>query len=370
MIGASDDRRDGPWFTELPVRAVAGVLVVACLVVALASTPALAQQPGSLEEQKLQQEIRQLELENDHNSGVRGFVGSYGAVLTGLAALGTVIVALANLARQRSLDRKQRAQEVAQQLDERFAATVSNLGDDSVPLQAGAAVSLLSFLRPEQRDYHRQVRLVALANLKVREPGPVSTLLVRVLGDALRTAEPLKADELDFADTDLPGIDLTGLDLRQSVLRKANLRDARLEGANLKGVKAYRVCLDGAYLGGSAADLGDADLDRASAINAVFNGATMNAVKLREADLTKARFDGARLQSAHFERARLEGARFRAADINDAYFTDSVLDEAALRELDRATNKWRAHFSPDVLERLRELDPQGAGEGAGEGEGP
>jgi hypothetical protein len=340
------------------LRAAARILALAGLVLALTSSTALAQpEPSPLEQEKLRQEIRQLELENEAKSGLRGFVGSYGAVLTGLAALGTVIVALANLARQRALDRRQREQEVAQQLDERFATTVANLGDDSVALQAGAAVSLLSFLRPEQREFHRQVRLVALANLKVREPGPVATLLVRVLGDALRTDEPVQRDELDFADAELAGIDLTGLDLRQAVLRKANLRDARLGDADLRGVKAYRVRLDGAYVGGQGANLAEADLDGAIAVNAVFSGAAMNAVKLRGATLTGARFEGARLQSAHFERAQLEKARFKAADVNDAFFGDAVLDEAALRELGRALNTEKAHFSPEALARLRELSP-------------
>lgn len=343
------------------MRAAGSMALVASLVLALTACPALAQAPADpLEQEKLRQEIRKLELENDSKDGIRGFVAAYGVLLTGAAAIGTVIVALANLARQRSLDRKQREVEVARRLDERFSATVTNLGDESVALQAGAAVSLLSFLRPEQRDYHRQVRLIALANLKVREPGPVSTLLIRVLGDALRTEEPIKPDEIDFTETELAGIDLTGLDLRHAVLRKANLREARLGDANLRSVKAYRVCLDGAFLGGQKVSLREADLVNASAVKAVFRGADLNAAKFREAILTGARFESARLQSAHFERAQLEGANFRAADINDAYFTDAVLDDEAMDSLSDATNKWKAKFSPETLQRLRELDPEGA----------
>jgi hypothetical protein len=313
---------------------------------------------GPLQEAKLRQEIRQLQLENRDHTGVRGFLGSYGGLLTGIAALGTVLIALGNLVHQRDLDRQQRRSESVRRLDERFAAALTDLGATSDAMQAGAAVSLLSFLRPEQRDYHRQVRLVALANLKVRKPGPVTELLIRVLQDAFRTDTPVQADEVDFAGAELGGINLAGLDLRAAVLREAKLDDADLTETNLMGVDAYNVSLDGANL--LRADLREADFDRANARKAVFQGANLNAVKLRDADLTQARFESSALQSAHFERAHLEGARFHSADVNDAFIRNVTFDHATLQGLSRTKNKWKAHFSPDLDEQLRALDPESA----------
>ena len=311
-----------------------------------------------LEQEKLRQEIRQLQLENRDHTGIRGFLSSYGGLLAGVAALGTVLVAITNLARQRNLDRQQRHDEGIRRLDERFSAVLTDLGAASEAVQAGAAVSLLTFLRAENSDYHRQVRLVALANLKVRQPGPVTALIVRALSDALRTGVPIQSDELDLAGAELTGINLAGLDLRSATLRKAQLKDADLTNANLQGVDAYKVGLQGACLSG--ADLREAHLEGADASKAFFrNGANLNAVKFHDAALTGARFESASLQSAHFDRAHLEGARFQSADINDAYIRPATFDDATLRSLSRAKNKSQAHFSPEILEELRKLEPVG-----------
>jgi len=317
-----------------------------------------------LQQEKLRQEIRQLKLENRDHTGVRGFLSSYGGLLAGVAALGTVLVTITNLARQRNLDRQQRHDEGIRGLDERFSAALTDLGATSEAVQAGAAVSLLTFLREEHGDYQRQVRLVALANLKVRQPGPVTALIVRALSDALRTDTPIQSDELDFAGAQLTGINLAGLDLRSATLRRTQLKDADLTKANLQGVDAYKVGLQGACLSG--VDLREADLAGADASKAVFHDrANLNAVKFHDADLTGARFEAASLQSAHFDRAHLEGARFQSADINDAYIRPATFDDATLHGLSRAKNKGQAHFSPEIEEGLRKLEPAGEVQGKG-----
>ncbi len=320
--------------------------------VAAAAPPAT----DRLEQAKLRQEIRQLQLENRDRTGIRGFLGSYGGLLAGVAALATVLVTVTNLVRQRNLDRQQRHDESLRRLDERFSAVLTDLGATSEAVQAGAAVSLLTFLRPEHRDYHRQVRLVALANLKVRQPGPVTALIVRALSDALRTAAPIQSDEIDFAGAELTGINLAGLDLRSATLRGAQLKDADLTGAKLEGVDAYKVGFHGACLSG--ADLREAHLEGAHAPKAVFHDqANLNAVKFHDAVLTGARFESASLQSAHFDRAHLEGARFHSADVNDAYISPATFDGVTVQGLSRAKNKQQAHFSPAILEELHKLEP-------------
>ena len=320
-------------------------------------TPAASTPRDQLEQAKLRQEIRQLQLANRDHTGLRGFLATYGGLVAGIAALGTVFVALTNLAHQRKLDRTQRLTESIRRMDEQFSATLANLGSESTAIQAAAAVSLLSFLRPEYRDYHRQVRLVALANLKVRDRGPVTALLVRAFSDALRTAAPIQADEVDFAGAELGGVDLSGLDLRAADLRGAKLTDADLTNVNLEDVDAYKASLSGACFSG--ANLREARLTAVDAQKAVFHGqANLNAIKFHDAILIDARFESSSLQSAHFDRAHLEGARFQSADINDAFIRPATFDEATLKSLSRAKNKQNAHFSHEILDRLRALDPE------------
>jgi uncharacterized protein YjbI with pentapeptide repeats len=337
----------------------AGAALAVAVLLAL-PTAASAADPATtrLQQEKLRQEIRQLQLENRDHRGIRGFLSSYGGLLAGVAALGTVLVTITNLARQRNLDRQQRHDESIRRLDERFSAVLTDLGAKSEAVQAAAAVSLLTFLRAEHGNYHRQVRLVALANLKVRQPGPVTALIVRALSDALRTDTPIQSDEIDFAGAQLTGIDLAGLDLRSATLRRTQLKDANLTNANLQGVDAYEVGLQGACLSG--VDLREAHLEGADASKAVFHdGANLNAVKFHDAVLNGARFESASLQSAHLDRAHLEGARFQSADINDAYVRPASFDDATLHGLSRAKNRSQAHFSPEILEELRKLDRAG-----------
>jgi uncharacterized protein YjbI with pentapeptide repeats len=333
---------------------IGATLVLFLPTIAWAAPPTTVQ----LQREKLRQEIRQLQLDNRNHTGIRGFLGTYGGLVAGVAALGTVLVALTNLVHQRNLDRLQRRTEGIRRLDERFSAILADLGAVSEAQQAAAAVSLLTFLRAEHRDYHRQVRLVALANLKVREPGPVTMLLIRALSDALRTPEPIQSDEVDFAGAELTGINLAGLDLRNSVLREAKLNGADLTKVNLQGVDAYKVQLRGACLSG--ADLREAHFESANARKAVFHDqANLNAVKFHDAVLTEARFESSNLQSAHFDRAHLEGARFQSADINDAFIRPASFDDATLQSLNRAKNKWKANFSSEIRKELTKLDPEG-----------
>jgi uncharacterized protein YjbI with pentapeptide repeats len=336
---------------------MAGLLLVPML--ASAAPPSKPE----LEREKLRQEIQQLKLSNRDHQGLRGLLGTYGGLIAGLAALGTVLVALTNLVHQRNLDRQQREAENTRRLDEQFTRILADLGDESEAVQAAAAVSLLTFLRPEHMEYQRQVRLVALANLKVRTPGPVTALLVRTFADALRTQEPIQSDEINFAAAELRGINLAGLDLREAVLREANLRDADLTGANLRSVDAHKAQLQGACLSGT--DLRESHLERAEATKAVFHDeANLASAKFDDADLRGARFEGASLQSAHFDRADLEGARFQSADINDAFFRTSKFDAATIRGLDRAKNKGKAHFSEEIAAALQGAKPASAQENA------
>lgn len=341
------------------MRFVASLALVLALVAA--AGPAGAQTMSSetelLEQQKLRAEIRQLELQNESDSGWKEGLSTWVAPATAAAALIGALVAGFGFIHQRGLDRDQRERESVRRLDERFSAILADLGATNQAVQAGAGVSLLTFLRPEQDAYHRQVRLVTLANLKVRQgDDPVVGLLVTVLEQALRTPAPLEPAEVDFDRAYLKDADLSGLDLRSATLVEANLKGADLRNVKLRGVRGYKAILEGAYLAGTDADLAGADFDEVQAPRAVFHEADLTSAKFRKASLAGARFESARLQSAHFDDADLRGARFQNADVNDTFFPGATLDEPTLRTLLNARHVWDAHYSPEVEAELRALD--------------
>jgi uncharacterized protein YjbI with pentapeptide repeats len=340
------------------------LLVVTCVV--WLSAPAGTLASTSLDDRKLEQEIRKLELENRDGSGLRGVISAYGPLLTGLAALSAV---LATFVTQRQADRRQRASErlqreneVERRFAERFASVMGDLGADAEASQAGAAVSLLTFLRPEHHRYHQQVRLIALSNLKLAHSDAVHRLLRHTLEAAFRSPQPVEAPELDFSGAMLEGIDLAGINLDGVQLDDAVLRNATFAGGSLRGARGNEgTVLEGAQFArrrsgkesdAASASLFNARLPMARCRGASFQGANLINCHLRGADLRGATFRGAKMQAAHFESADLRGARFEGADVGDAYFLQAQFDEAALRSLGKAIRVDRAHLSPEARSLL------------------
>jgi uncharacterized protein YjbI with pentapeptide repeats len=327
----------------------------------------------NLHRQKLQEEVRQLKLSNDHSSGVEGFFATFAAPLTALAAVGGILLSLRAQRQEQGRQRQQReddsvrhVEEQARQrderqaesqrrLDERFAEILVELGSDSEATQAGAAASLLGFLSDENRQFRHQVRLASLANLKIEHTEQIRGLLLKVFEEGMRTEESYDAVELDLSRAQLQGaqleaLDLTGADLKATDLTKANLVDAKLANAHGSGVQ-----LKDAKLLGPECSLKNARLPEAQAVRARFSGANLNNAHLERSDLRGAEFKGTRLQAAHLDDAKLQGAKFDGADVNDTYLRGAEFDEAALRSLRRAQNWERAHLSKDEEERLRAL---------------
>jgi uncharacterized protein YjbI with pentapeptide repeats len=352
------------------------LILASALTIVLSLPPAAF--PGSvnpptlndLQQKKLQEEVRQLRLDNQNHTGMRGFVGAYGSIAgfaTALAALIGVLVTYrkgkSDESMQQSLDRQQQKKEREQReidsqrrLDERFSSILTDLGSTSKATQAAAAVSLLSFLRPDRDDFHHQVRLVTLANLKVDHDEAIAGLLIRVFEAAARTPGPLEQFERNFAHAYMRRIDLSGIDLQEADIAYAQMRGANLSGANLRRARGYKVELRDARLTGEKTDLrevrfgGEADCARAN-----FCEANLRAAHLKGAILTGAQFQRARLQSAHLEGADIAGAQFEQCDLNDTYFNDVKFDEGALKTITRARNWEKAHFTDDVKKRLLSL---------------
>jgi uncharacterized protein YjbI with pentapeptide repeats len=245
--------------------------------------------------------------------------------------------------------------------EESFAAVALNLGSQSPAIQASAAVSILSFLRPEQRAFHDQVFLLVLANLKVKHEREVNKLLVRVFERAMRLQLEAKTLDrsllLDLANARLDTIDLSGVDLSGADIGFASLKYANLREANLQRTRGYEVDLGKAFLSGVNTTLEEARLRKAGCVEAQFHDANLVSARLEEADLTKAEFQRARLQSAHLDEAVLKETRFEGADLNDAFLRGlRAVDDATLMSIARGAKNWRnAHFDAEVRERLEDL---------------
>jgi uncharacterized protein YjbI with pentapeptide repeats len=378
----------------LRLLAVAAVMLLALGLPTAASatqTSTPTTRDASLEQQKLRQEIRKLELENQRAS-------SRWAAILALAPFITAVVAIAGIGltvwkqlgdnaknrqeqfRQLELDRKQREGDSLRRFDQSYTKAVENLGADSKALQISAAAALLTFLKPRYQEFHSDVFLLLVANLKteINHDRAVRSFLVQGLERAIKLeleqTDPDARRELDLSRTDLTGIDLAGLDLsRFGVLdvAYADLTHANLAGANLRRVKGYKVILQSARL--SRAVLEEARLNSAKASDVRLHDANLVSARLEGAELLKAQFQRARLQSAHLNDADLRGARFEGANLNDTWLTGATLDQAALKSITNATHWREAHFDDDIRRRLEERTGERsraggppAGEAAGE----
>jgi uncharacterized protein YjbI with pentapeptide repeats len=322
-----------------------------------------------LENEKLRQEILKLERE-------QGWWPFLQPVVPVLIATGGFVIAvrqhvgerarqrqadarqLAEDVRQREADREQRGVESRRRFDESFTRVVTNFGSDSPAVRASATVSLMTYLRPEYSEFHSQVFMFVLTNLKLDQDPEVRRLLGLAFEDAIRLEltserkeERQRAKEL--ARVQLPRVDLSGLDLSEADIAFATLKGADLRDANMFRVKGIEVNLERASLTG--AKLSEARLRKARCAEAHFHDATMSSARLEEADLRGAELQRAKLQSTHFNDADIRGARFEDADLNDAYFTGATIDDAALRSVARARNWRKAHFDDAAKQKLKRL---------------
>ncbi len=329
-----------------------------------------------VETEKLEVEVEKLAGEVKNASGVRGFFSRYAGLAAAIGALIGAGIAFIGQSRERNRLRKAdiatQKRAVAQQKAEsdrdhaaRFSQLLLDLGSDSEPVQAGAAVSLLSFLGHDDPTFHHQVRLATIANLKVSHPQAVTKLLRRTFEKAMSSGVPYDPIELDLSDADLTGATLRGLTLDGANLDAAGLEYADLCDTSLRDAAGRKTKLNGAVLQGEGASLYNARLFEAECFKTGFQGAELVNAHLERADMRGARFSGARMQAAHLERSDMEGARFEGANVADTYFMGCKLDDNALRSMLKAKNWEKAHFDPAHATRLQELADEADGQEEG-----
>ncbi len=311
------------------------------------------------ETEKLKQEVIKLRLENEN---IKDPFSSNGALITAFIAFFGILVTiwkqLVDSSRQRNLDREQRETEGQRRIDEKFTSIVTDLGSKSEAIRAGAAVSIVTFIKPEYKQLHDQVYAILHANLKIKHSDVVNNLIVAAFEKSLRwrldRAKQLNEKfELDISRANLCHGDLSGLDLSNSDLGFAQLKLANMRSTILFRARGYQANLEKARL--SKANLNEARLQKAQMNEAYLHECNLIAADLKEADLRGAQFQQAKMQSAHLEGADITGAKFEQADINDTYFIGVKADSKALRSLVKASNWQKAHFDEEVRLKLEEM---------------
>jgi uncharacterized protein YjbI with pentapeptide repeats len=377
-------------------------LVLAALICLCAAEPAPGLQPSPsptdqsssvnqqiLQEEKLRQEIIKLQLENRKLGGWGELLLPYGTLLTVAVAFGGLIVTfwkqINENGRQKEQDRQQRQRDLEQQernrheqelgrlqreeenrrrLEEKFTAIVGRLGSHSPSIQASAAVSIMTFLKPENEEFHAQAFFILLANLKVQHNEAIqgnevlNRLLIAAFERAIRTQAPIenvkgRESEIDLSRCCLNRADLSNLDLSSTDFAFSELRGVNLTSSILFRARGIEANMERSRL--SRANLSETRFRRAYFSGAQFHGSNLVAADLKEADLKNAQFQQAMMQSAHLEKADLTDARFEQANLSDAFFKGVTLSPSTLRSILKAKNWREAHWDEPVLEQLNEL---------------
>ena len=318
----------------------------------------MAMESDELTNEKLRQEIRNLIIENNQLVSPWQQISSYATVFTVIVAIIGVFTTIWKQFSEQQRDRAQREAESLRRLDEKFSSRVQDLGSDNTSLKVSAVVSLLTFLKEEYAQFHEQVYLVLLANLKIKQDLQVNRLLIRAFEEALRLKlekEP-PPESLDLTHTCLYHIDLSNLDLTAADLAFADLQLANFKEARLFRLKGYQTKFIKATF--TDANLSEARLNKAVMEYAHLHNTTLVAADLKETNLQCAQFYGAKMQSAHLEGADLRGACFEQANLKDTYFTGATFDQNALKSVIKAYHWQKAHFDEEINKKLEAMSQE------------
>ncbi|GCE04793.1 pentapeptide repeat-containing protein [Dictyobacter aurantiacus] len=356
------------------------------------STPAVQATPTedptvtTLNKEKLAQEVKQLENQNEPDplgwirTNASIFLSTLVVVIGGLIGLWRWRVDRKEAQDKESKDRKEaqdrdladrkaererrdeeqqrwlknQEEEREKRAEERFQSAVIGLADEKEGAKIGAAILLRTFLRKGYKPFYIQTFDLATANLQLPRtstptknqngPIPLTTLsqaLIVVFKEAFPLARDLKEKKpqtLDATGIQLDNAYLTKADLKQiwmpqAFLRKAILSEADLSEANLSEANLSEANLSEANL--SEANLSKADLRDANLIRINLSGSHLNGALFNKANLSGANLSGAHIGTASFENARLfeadlSGTNLSQARIRDAFFGGANLSGTKL----------------------------------------
>jgi len=293
-----------------------------------------------LNKEKLQQEVKQLQEQNDAQviasnkeklQHENDWWWNYGATILSSFISTLILVSGAligfwqwrvnrdDISAKESKDLQEaQDKDLKDKAEERFKAAVAALGDEKEGTQVGGAILLRSFLHEEDKAiyerYYTQVFDLAVAYLRLpRTPNPPAdpntplplTTLSRALMVVFKEAFPLarsqnkghpqsldastiRSDNAFLSEADLNQVWMRKAFLRNAELWKAHLNGADLRGADLRGANLIEANLNeanlsGAYLSGDlfykATDLSFAVLSRANLAGAILKDTNLYRVK-------------------------------------------------------------------------------------------
>ena len=313
--------------------------------------------------QKLQEETKKLRIENSSDKFVKD-LPSYIAIITALGAVFGVFISYGKYLREKHNETAQKKQENQIRIETRFYTIIENLASTNELLKASAIVSLRTYLKPEYKEFHKQVYLILLAHLKADFSDNANTLMVKTFEEALHAYLKLveatgrnddNKTELDLTRVNLYRIDLHGLNLENVDIAFSKLQNANLEGCNLKRAKGYKTDLSGARL--SRAHLEEGRFKYAIFEKAKFHGTNLVSAKFKNTNLNGAEFQQALLQEAHLDNSDIYGAKFESANLNNTYLRNIGYDELALKSILKSKGKsWKkANFDHVTYEKLQQL---------------
>ena len=254
-----------------------------------------------LQNEKLIQQIRQLQISNEDAASPWHYIIALAPTLAAFAAILTFGLGWST---QRSESRRQKERELVQrrsesirEFDSRFASVVTDLASTSVSRQVSAAATLPIFLAPRYRDFGTHIIRVVSANLRLPHDKIVLELLVDVLGSALRSQYSMTADEnpdenVNLTDTYVRGLNITGAIMREKFIAdRADFTKGQLDYSDLWKAELRASTLTHASL--RHTNLGQARLDQADVSHAVFHDCRAASTSLRGVDGRYALFQGA-----------------------------------------------------------------------------
>jgi uncharacterized protein YjbI with pentapeptide repeats len=283
--------------------------------VAVQATPTEDATVTALNKEKLAQEVKQLQQNNDRN--FTDWLWNFGSTpLTTLTAIAAGLFALVRWFDDRRKEREKQREDLRieqrKQEKERFESLISvitALQDEKVGERIHAAIMLrMVFLRPGYEQFYSQVFDLAVANLRLRNidadaPEPLDSLsqaLITLFKESFPRARNQHtqdiAQQLDAAHIQLDKAFLAFADLRRAWMPFAHLREANLHQAKLEGANLHQANLSGANLYG-----------------AHLNEATLYRANLSKTDLRGAHLCGTQLGSANLRGTDLAGADLRGA---------------------------------------------------------
>ena len=312
----------------------------------------------ALSKEQLQEQVRQLQLQNDRSFGAWLWSSASGIATAALATLTALLLAFFPFRQwlgSLQADRSRQAEELFQQV-------VTNLGSDKPSAQLGGAVALQRFLEPGYERFVRQVFELSVVYLQLQDgvqrtiparpgnqmappphpgsaggvddyvpPGPFNQALTLAfkrafpaIRDDLKKRDKKRDPQFNQRDLDARGIHLENADLfRASLdevwmpdawLHNAFLQEAHLSSAQLGNARMLHANLSNADL--SSADLADAVITNAYLTGADLSNATLARAILKDTDLSDADLQGADLSDADLTGATLQGVRYRSKKLN------------------------------------------------------